>query len=198
MKKEHLQGLTIKELAVLSKLMEGTLFLDEIGDMPASAQTRLLRVLSESEFYRVGGHQTVKVDVRIIAATHQNLENLVNQGSFREDLFHRLNVIRVHVPPLSERRVDIPLLARHFLEQTAKELNDEPRGSLTRSRKVHDPTSVAWECPGQLENTCRWLHVMGSTRQILKSDFPPELFNDPVDLNDHDWEKSLILGPCLP
>ena len=168
----------------------GTLFLDEIGDMPASAQTRLLRVLSESEFYRVGGHQTVKVDVRIIAATHQNLENLVNQGSFREDLFHRLNVIRVHVPPLSERRVDIPLLARHFLEQTAKELNDEPKRLSPEAEKFM--TLLQW--PGnvrQLENTCRWLHVMGSTRQILKSDFPPELFNDPVDLNDHDWEKSL-------
>ena len=125
----------------------GTLFLDEIGDMPASAQTRLLRVLSESEFYRVGGHQTVKVDVRIIAATHQNLENLVNQGSFREDLFHRLNVIRVHVPPLSERRVDIPLLARHFLQQTARELNDEPKRLSHRSRKIHDPTSMAWERP---------------------------------------------------
>ena len=168
----------------------GTLFLDEIGDMPASAQTRLLRVLSESEFYRVGGHQTVKVDVRIIAATHQNLENLVNQGSFREDLFHRLNVIRVHVPPLSERRVDIPLLARHFLEQTAKELNDEPKRLSPEAEKFM--TLLQW--PGnvrQLENTCRWLHVMGSTRQILKSDFPPELFNDPVDMNDHDWEKSL-------
>ncbi len=168
----------------------GTLFLDEIGDMPASAQTRLLRVLSESEFYRVGGHQTVKVDVRIIAATHQNLENLVNQGSFREDLFHRLNVIRVHVPPLSERRVDIPLLARHFLQQTAKELNDEPKRLSPEAEKFM--TLLQW--PGnvrQLENTCRWLHVMGSTRQILKSDFPPELFNDPVDMNDHDWEKSL-------
>ena len=168
----------------------GTLFLDEIGDMPASAQTRLLRVLSESEFYRVGGHQTVKVDVRIVAATHQNLENLVNQGSFREDLFHRLNVIRVHVPPLSERRVDIPLLARHFLQQTAKELNDEPKRLSPEAEKFM--TLLQW--PGnvrQLENTCRWLHVMGSTRQILKSDFPPELFNDPVDMNDHDWEKSL-------
>ena len=168
----------------------GTLVLDEIGDMPASAQTRLLRVLSESEFYRVGGHQTVKVDVRIIAATHQNLENLVNQGSFREDLFHRLNVIRVHVPPLSERRVDIPLLARHFLQQTAKELNDEPKRLSPEAEKFM--TLLQW--PGnvrQLENTCRWLHVMGSTRQILKSDFPHELFNDPVDLNDHDWEKSL-------
>jgi two-component system nitrogen regulation response regulator GlnG len=132
----------------------------------------------------------VKVDVRIIAATHQNLENLVNQGSFREDLFHRLNVIRVHVPPLSERRVDIPLLARHFLEQTAKELNDEPKRLSPEAEKFM--TLLQW--PGnvrQLENTCRWLHVMGSTRQILKSDFPPELFNDPVDLNDHDWEKSL-------
>ena len=170
----------------------GTLFLDEIGDMPASAQTRLLRVLSESEFYRVGGHQTVKVDVRIVAATHQNLESLVTKGNFREDLFHRLNVIRVHVPPLSERRADIPLLAKHFLEQAAKDLNDEPKRLSPEAEKFM--TLLPW--PGnvrQLENTCRWLHVMGSTIEILKSDFPPELITNPVDANNHDWEKSLKL-----
>ena len=105
----------------------GTLFLDEIGDMPASAQTRLLRVLAENEFYRAGGHQSVKVDVRIIAATHQDLETLVEQGKFREDLFHRLNVIRVHVPSLAQRREDIPLLAQYFLDNVAKELGDEPK-----------------------------------------------------------------------
>ena len=171
---------------------EGTLFLDEIGDMPASAQTRLLRVLSESEFYRVGGHQTVKVDVRIVAATHQNLESLVTKGNFREDLFHRLNVIRVHVPSLSERRADIPLLAKHFLEQAAKDLNDEPKRLSPEAEKFM--TLLPW--PGnvrQLENTCRWLHVMGSTIEILKSDFPPELITNPVDANNHEWEKSLKL-----
>src|SRR5690606_21506991 len=99
----------------------GTLFLDEIGDMPAETQTRLLRVLADGEFYRVGGHTPVKVDVRIIAATHQNLENLVQGGRFREDLFHRLNVIRIHIPRLSDRREDIPALARHFLAKAAKE-----------------------------------------------------------------------------
>ena len=105
----------------------GTLFLDEIGDMPADTQTRLLRVLADGEFYRVGGHTPVKVDVRIIAATHQNLETLVQAGKFREDLFHRLNVIRIHIPRLSDRREDIPTLARHFLSRAALELAVEPK-----------------------------------------------------------------------
>ncbi|MET2713998.1 sigma 54-interacting transcriptional regulator, partial [Klebsiella pneumoniae] len=105
----------------------GTLFLDEIGDMPADTQTRLLRVLADGEFYRVGGHTPVKVDVRIIAATHQNLESLVRDGKFREDLFHRLNVIRIHIPRLADRREDIPALARHFLSRAAQELAVEPK-----------------------------------------------------------------------
>ncbi|WP_104203268.1 nitrogen regulation protein NR(I) [Billgrantia saliphila] len=152
----------------------GTLFLDEIGDMPAETQTRLLRVLADGEFYRVGGHTPVKVDVRIIAATHQNLEALVEDGRFREDLFHRLNVIRVHLPRLAERREDIPRLARHFLAEAAKELTTDIK-VLTRDAEEH-LTRLPW--PGnvrQLENTCRWLTVMASGREILVEDLPPEL-----------------------
>ncbi|MCM2129516.1 nitrogen regulation protein NR(I) [Larsenimonas rhizosphaerae] len=152
----------------------GTLFLDEIGDMPAETQTRLLRVLADGEFYRVGGHTPVKVDVRIIAATHQHLESLVEDGRFREDLFHRLNVIRVHLPRLSERREDIPRLAHHFLAEASRELSTESK-VLTRDAEMH-LASLPW--PGnvrQLENTCRWLTVMASGREILIDDLPPEL-----------------------
>jgi two-component system nitrogen regulation response regulator GlnG len=170
----------------------GTLFLDEIGDMPAAAQTRLLRVLAESEFYRVGGHQSVTVDVRIIAATHQNLEELVERGVFREDLFHRLNVIRVHVPALAERRSDIPLLARHFLEAAARELGDEVKRLAPETEEYL--TLLPW--PGnvrQLENTCRWLHVMASTRTILIEDLPPELQKVTKSTAETDWETGLEL-----
>ena len=170
----------------------GTLFLDEIGDMPASAQTRLLRVLAENEFYRVGGHHSVGVDVRIVAATHQNLERLVEQGTFREDLFHRLNVIRVHVPSLSERREDIPLLAKHFLDAAAIELGDEP--------KILDPAAAEYlsllPWPGnvrQLENTCRWLQVMASSRTILIEDLPPELQQSETSTEQGSWETGLEL-----
>lgn len=152
----------------------GTLFLDEIGDMPAETQTRLLRVLADGEFYRVGGHTPVKVDVRIIAATHQNLEELVKQGKFREDLFHRLNVIRVHIPSLSQRREDIPRLVRHFLARSARELDVEPK--VLRPEAEMFLSQLPW--PGnvrQLENTCRWLTVMASGREVLVSDLPPEL-----------------------
>ncbi|WP_026957499.1 MULTISPECIES: nitrogen regulation protein NR(I) [Aliagarivorans] len=152
----------------------GTLFLDEIGDMPLDIQTRLLRVLADGQFYRVGGHSPVQVDVRIIAATHQNLEKKVAAGEFREDLFHRLNVIRVHLPALNERREDIPALAKHFLEQAAKELNVE-------TKMLHQDTQrfmmqLPW--PGnvrQLENVCRWLTVMASGQEVLPNDLPPEL-----------------------
>ncbi len=152
----------------------GTLFLDEIGDMPAELQTRLLRVLSDNEFYPIGAHTSVKVDVRIIAATHQNLENLVEKGLFRADLFHRLNVIRIHIPPLRERRQDIPILMHHFLDAAAVELSSEV--------KVLNPdteafvSSLSW--PGnvrQLENICRWLTVMASGKEIHMEDLPPEL-----------------------
>ncbi|WP_062265953.1 nitrogen regulation protein NR(I) [Endozoicomonas arenosclerae] len=174
----------------------GTLFLDEIGDMPAETQTRLLRVLADGEFYRVGGHTPVKVDVRIIAATHQNLEKLVEEGSFREDLFHRLNVIRVHLPKLRERSEDIPVLARHFLDKAATELNVEPK--VLTQETARFIASLDW--PGnvrQLENTCRWLTVMASGREVLISDLPPELLSQPdsgpVTLQPGNWEQQLRL-----
>mgnify|MGYP002515208067 CR=1 FL=1 len=169
----------------------GTLFLDEIGDMPAETQTRLLRVLADGEFYRVGGHTPVKVDVRIIAATHQNLENLVKAGSFREDLFHRLNVIRIHLPKLAERREDIPKLARHFLSRAAEELAVEPK-LLTKETENY-LTRLEW--PGnvrQLENTCRWLIVMASGREVLVEDLPPELLSaPPTEQPFGSWEDAL-------
>lgn len=152
----------------------GTLFLDEIGDMPLDIQTRLLRVLADGQFYRVGGHQPIEVDVRIIAATHQDLEKLAATGKFREDLFHRLNVIRVHLPPLKERRQDIAKLAQHFLLQAAKELNVEAK-TLTKEAEQF-LSELDW--PGnvrQLENTCRWLTVMASGKHIVIADLPTEL-----------------------
>ncbi|AEF01848.1 nitrogen regulation protein NR(I) [Alteromonas sp. KS69] len=155
----------------------GTLFLDEIGDMPLDVQTRLLRVLADGQFYRVGGHQSVAVDVRIIAATHQNLEKRVADGKFREDLFHRLNVIRVHLPSLSERREDIHLLARHFLRRAAKELDVEAKSLSKDAEKLM--AQLPW--PGnvrQLENVCRWLTVMASGQEVLPSDLPPEIHSD--------------------
>ncbi len=170
----------------------GTLFLDEIGDMPAELQTRLLRVLADGEFYPVGAHLAVKVDVRIIAATHQNLEILVDQGRFREDLFHRLNVIRIHIPALRERKQDIPLLLRHFLHHAAAELGVEI--------KTLKPEAEAFlstlEWPGnvrQLENSCRWLTVMASSREVHLHDLPPELLNTSLEKESvgTDWESLL-------
>ncbi len=170
----------------------GTLFLDEIGDMPAELQTRLLRVLADGEFYPVGAHLAVKVDVRIIAATHQNLEILVDQGRFREDLFHRLNVIRIHIPALRERKQDIPLLLRHFLHHAAAELGVEI--------KTLKPEAEAFlstlEWPGnvrQLENSCRWLTVMASSREVHLHDLPPELLNTSLEKETvgTDWESLL-------
>ena len=152
----------------------GTLFLDEIGDMPSEAQTRLLRVLADGEFYRVGGHTAVKVDVRIIAATHQDLETLVTENRFREDLYHRLNVIRVHLPRLADRREDIPELMQHFFHSAAKELEMEPKALSPEAEEFL--YSLPW--PGnvrQLENICRWLTVMAAGREVLLSDLPPEL-----------------------
>jgi two-component system, NtrC family, nitrogen regulation response regulator GlnG len=152
----------------------GTLFLDEIGDMPLDVQTRLLRVLADGQFYRIGGYSPVKVDVRIIAATHQNLEARVREGKFRDDLFHRLNVIRILLPPLRDRAQDIPKLADHFLHTTAKELGVES--------KVFSPEALGVLCrfnwPGnvrQLENACRWVTVMSSNQEVLVQDLPPEL-----------------------
>jgi len=171
----------------------GTLFLDEIGDMPADLQTRLLRVLADGQFYRVGGHIPVSVDVRIIAATHQNLDRLVKVGQFREDLFHRLNVIRIHIPPLRERREDMPLLLRFFMERAAKELGMDA--------KVLRPNVETYLCqlewPGnvrQLENTCRWLTVMASGREVHIEDLPPELRRQEfaeVTQTEGGWEVNL-------
>lgn len=169
----------------------GSLFLDEIGDMPAETQTRLLRVLADGEFYRVGGHTPVKVDVRIIAATHQNLETLVAENRFREDLFHRLNVIRIHIPKLANRREDIPKLARFFLHKAATELNVEPKVLLAETEEFL--TSLQW--PGnvrQLENTCRWITVMASGREVHIEDLPPELLEHKESSSPgEDWEKAL-------
>jgi len=153
---------------------KGTLFLDEIGDMPAELQTRLLRVLSDGEFYRVGGHTPIKVNVRVIAATHQNLEENVRKGLFREDLFHRLNVIRIQLPSLRDRREDIPALLRLFLGRAIKELEVEPKTILPEVEEYL--STLDW--PGnvrQLENTCHWLAVMTSGQTIHMSDLPLEL-----------------------
>jgi two-component system, NtrC family, nitrogen regulation response regulator GlnG len=152
----------------------GTLFLDEIGDMPFDLQTRLLRVLSDGQFYRVGGHQPLKSNVRVIAATHQNLEERVRAGSFREDLFHRLNVIRLRLPALRERREDIAMLTRSFLQKSAKELGVD-------AKRITDEALqqlMAFDFPGnvrQLENLCHWLTVMAPSQMVEAKDLPPEL-----------------------
>lgn len=152
----------------------GTLFLDEIGDMPLDLQTRLLRVLQDGQFYRVGGVVPIIVDVRVIAATHQDLEQLVMAGRFREDLYHRLNVIRIHVPPLRERTEDVPLLLKHFLATAAAELSSEPK--RLHPNAIEQLRAYSW--PGnvrQLENLCRWLTVMAPAQEVLPQDLPPEI-----------------------
>ena len=152
----------------------GTLFLDEIGDMPMDLQTRLLRVLAEGEFFRVGGISPIQADVRIIAATHQNLQELVAEGRFREDLYHRLNVIKIHLPALRERREDIPLLLDHFMRQCAAEIG-EPVKQLS-PEVIEHLTRLEWSGNvRQLENTCRWFSVMGAGNVIQLSDLPEEL-----------------------
>lgn len=177
----------------------GTLFLDEIGDMPAPLQTRLLRVLADGQFYRVGGHTPVKVDVRIIAATHQNLEQLVEEERFREDLFHRLNVIRVRAPSLRERREDIPALLKHFLRSSAAELQVDAK-SVTPEFE-HYITMLDW--PGnvrQLENTARWLTVMASGQELKIEDLPKELLETSPSDKDawedelHQWANKQLLS----
>ena len=160
----------------------GTLFLDEIGDMPFDLQTRLLRVLSDGQFYRVGGHNPMRSNVRVIAATHQDLEQRVRAGSFREDLFHRLNVIRLRLPALRERREDIPMLAKFFLQKSAKDLGVDTKqfsdAALTRLTQFDYPGNVR-----QLENICHWLMVMAPSQRIDAGDLPPELqrFNPPAE-----------------
>lgn len=168
----------------------GTLFLDEIGDMPAELQTRLLRVLADGEFYRVGGTQAIKVDVRVVAATHQNLEEHVQNGSFREDLFHRLNVIRLQIPALRERDEDIIVLLNHFLNQASEELKAEKK---ILSKEVIDYLqTLNW--PGnvrQLENVSRWLTVMATGQEVTIEDLPADL-RDSHNKTDIDWEKLLF------
>jgi two-component system nitrogen regulation response regulator GlnG len=185
----------------------GTLFLDEIGDMPFDLQTRLLRVLSDGHFYRVGGHDSLKANVRVIAATHQNLEARVTEGLFREDLFHRLNVIRLRLPSLRERKEDIPLLARHFMQTSAKSLSME-------AKRLSDDALVAISqlpFPGnvrQLENLCHWLTVMAPAQVIGAQDLPPDAIEIGADLPEGvateilakiktaspgDWESGLAL-----
>jgi two-component system, NtrC family, nitrogen regulation response regulator GlnG len=152
----------------------GTLFLDEIGDMPFDLQTRLLRVLSDGHFYRVGGHTAIKTNVRVIAATHQDLEQRVKEGAFREDLFHRLNVIRLRLPALHQRREDIPMLSKHFLIQSAKQLGVEPK----RFTEAALAQLAGFSFPGnvrQLENICHWLTVMAPSQVIEPKDLPPEV-----------------------
>ncbi len=169
----------------------GTLFLDEIGDMPADLQTRLLRVLSDGQFYRVGGHQPIKVNVRIIAATHQDLEQRVKNGLFREDLFHRLNVIRLRLPPLRERREDIPLLIRHFLQHSATELGVEAKQPSVAALKYL--SAVNWSGNvRQLENVCHWLTVMAPGQNIDIADLPPELKEDTgTPAGSTSWQEAL-------
>ena len=158
----------------------GTLFLDEIGDMPFDLQTRLLRVLSDGHFYRVGGHNAVKANVRVIAATHQDLEQRVKEGSFREDLFHRLNVIRLRLPALRERREDVFMLTRHFLQQSARQLGVEPKrisdAALQQLSQFGFPGNVR-----QLENICHWLTVMAPAQMVEPKDLPPEVLSTTQD-----------------
>jgi two-component system nitrogen regulation response regulator GlnG len=167
----------------------GTLFLDEIGDMPPELQTRLLRVLSDGNYYRVGGHQQIKANVRVIAATHQNLEQRVREGTFREDLYHRLNVIRLRLPNLRERSEDVPLLARHFLSMSAKQLGVDPKrlsdDALAHLARLEFPGNVR-----QLENLCHWLTVMAPGQIVDIGDLPAE-FRDQVATTSSDWLAAL-------
>ncbi len=174
----------------------GTLFLDEIGDMPLETQTRLLRVLSEGSFYRVGGTQPVRANVRVVAATHQDLSQLVTKGSFREDLFHRINVIRIQLPTLKERITDIPLLAKQFLSEAAQELETEPK-QLSKDAEIR---LMHYDWPGnvrQLENVCRWLMVMSSGREIMEADLPSEVLTSPSNpantavVDYQNWQAAL-------
>jgi two-component system nitrogen regulation response regulator GlnG len=168
----------------------GTLFLDEIGDMPPDLQVRLLRVLSDNEYYRVGGHAPLKANVRIIAATHQNLDERVRQGLFREDLMHRLNVVRLRLPPLRERGEDVAPLARHFLRKSARELAVEPKQLSDAALKVLG----IFEFPGnvrQLENICHWLTVMAPGQRVDAADLPPEVRGGASREGEGSWQQAL-------
>ena len=183
-------GAATQRLGRFEQAEGGTLFLDEIGDMPAELQTRLLRVLSDGNYYRVGGHSPIKANVRIIAATHQNLEMRVKEGLFREDLFHRLNVIRVRLPSLRERREDIPILARHFLQKSAQDLGVEAKrfseGALRYLASLDFPGNVR-----QLENLCHWLTVMAPGQQVDLADLPADLRDSAPSVTACDWESWL-------
>ena len=175
----------------------GTLFLDEIGDMPSELQTRLLRVLSDGHFYRVGGHSPMKANVRVIAATHQNLEELARQGVFREDLYHRLNVIRLRLPPLRERAEDIALLTRNFLQKSAQELGVDPKRISDATMKL----LVTLPFPGnvrQLENLCHWLTVMAPAQVVEIKDLPPEMRSAPQDGTRQKAQTRSDSGAQLP
>ena len=170
----------------------GTLCLDEIGDMPAEAQTRLLRVLSDGKYYRVGGHEPLEADVRIIAATHQNLETLVSDNRFREDLFHRLNVIRIHLPNLYDRSEDIPMLLEHFLAEAARELGEEMK--VIPEDTMNFLVSLPWQGNvRQLENFSRWITVMATGREVLLDDLPLELRSnsEQPEQSDQLWDRQL-------
>ena len=175
----------------------GTLFLDEIGDMPFDLQTRLLRVLSDGHFYRVGGHSAIKANVRVIAATHQDLEQRVKDGAFREDLFHRLNVIRLRLPALRERREDVPTLTRHFLQQSAQQLGVEPK-------RIADPALhrlMQFDFPGnvrQLENICHWLTVMAPAQVIEPKDLPPEVLASALQAASPQAGEAPVEAPAQP
>lgn len=168
----------------------GTLFLDEIGEMSADLQTRLLRVLSDRRFYRVGGRDLVSVDVRVLAATNRDLEKQVEQGEFREDLYHRLNVIRINIPSLRERAEDVPLLAKRFLRSSAEELQVEMK-VLSEASLIK---MMAYSWPGnvrQLENMCRWITVMAPAKSVSVEDLPKELLQVVEEPVSHDWESAL-------
>ena len=177
----------------------GTLFLDEIGDMKFDLQTRLLRVLSDGSFYRVGGHSAIKTNVRVIAATHQNLEQRVQEGAFREDLFHRLNVIRLRLPPLRERREDIAMLTRHFLQQSAQQLGVEAKrisdGAINLLQNFAFPGNVR-----QLENICHWLTVMAPAQAIEPKDLPPDVLatSGSVSISDNVLSSQPLNGASSP
>ncbi|MFY9328795.1 MAG: nitrogen regulation protein NR(I) [Georgfuchsia sp.] len=185
-------GATAQRRGRFEQAEGGTLFLDEIGDMPAELQTRLLRVLSDGNFYRVGGQSPVKANVRVITATHQNLEERVKQGQFREDLFHRLNVIRLRLPALRERREDIPVLARHFLAQSAQNLGVEPKRLSDAAIRY----MTGLEFPGnvrQLENICHWLTVMAPGQTVDIADLPAELREQAAGSALGDWLAALAI-----
>ena len=182
-------GADEKRIGRFEQANNGTLFLDEIGDMPLETQTRLLRVLSNGEFYRVGGREPIKVDVRIITATHQNLEELVKRGDFREDLFHRLNVIKLLLPKLNERKEDIPELAKHFFTKSSEELKEEKK-FLSEEVENYFKT-LSW--PGnvrQLENACRWLTVMSPSKEVKLEDLPDELKLENAE-EENNWKVVL-------